>query len=86
MKMSILYRPDSEHARMVQEYVNDFKRTKGYDAQLIDLNTRDGASLATLYDIIQYPAILITRDDGQLLKHWQGEQLPAMSEVAGYLV
>lgn len=86
MKACILYRPDSEFARMVEEYVHDFKQTKGYDIELIDLNTRDGASTASLYDIIQYPGVLVTREDGQWVKDWQGEQLPLMTELAAYLI
>lgn len=86
MKAVVLYRPDSEFARMVEEYAHDFKRTKGYDLELVDLNTQDGADVAKLYDVMHYPAILIIRDDGQLIKDWQGEQLPLMSEIAGYLV
>ncbi len=86
MKASILYRPDSEFARMVEEYARDFKRNKGFDLELVDLNTRDGASIATLYDIVRYPAIVVVRDDGGVVKDWQGEQLPLMSELAGFLV
>jgi len=86
MKASILYRPNSEFARAVEEYAHDFKRSKGRDIDLVDLNTRDGASMATLYGIMQFPSVLITRDDGQVVKDWQGEHLPLMSELAGYLV
>lgn len=82
----VLYRPDSEFARMVEEYSHDFKRTKGYDLELVDLNTRSGADLARLYDVMEYPSVLVTRDDGQLMKSWQGQQMPLMSEVAAYLV
>lgn len=86
MKTSILYRPNSEFARIVEEYATDFKRSKGFDIDLIDLNSREGAAIASLYGIMQYPSILVTRDDGQVVKDWQGAQLPLMSEVAGYLV
>ncbi len=86
MKAVVIYRPNSEFARMVEEYAHDFKRTKGFDLELVDLNTRDGADLAKLYDVMEYPSILVARDDGGLIKCWQGEQLPLMSEVAGYLV
>lgn len=85
MKVSILYRPNSEFSRMVEEYVNDFKRSRAKDIELIDLNTREGASLAALYGIVRYPGVLVTRDDGQMIKDWQGEHLPLMSELAVYL-
>lgn len=70
---------------MVEEYVHDFKRTRGRDIELVDLNTREGASTATLYDIMQFPCVMVMRDDGQVIKDWQGDHLPLMSELAGYL-
>lgn len=41
--------------------------------------------MASLYDVTRYPAVLATREDGELLYLWQGEQLPLMNEVAAYL-
>ena len=37
-----------------------------------------------LYDILDHPAILVTRDDGSVMQLWQGKQLPLMAEVAAY--
>ncbi len=85
MKAVALYRPKSEFARMVEEYVQDFERQRGQTIELISLDTVEGADMARLYGILQYPALLVIRDDGQLLKEWQGERLPLMDEVAGYI-
>lgn len=85
MKISILYRPKSEFSRVVEEYARDFEYQKGTAIELISLETRAGADLATLHDIVQYPAIFVRRDTGELVKHWQGLPLPLMNEVAGYL-
>jgi hypothetical protein len=85
MKLVMLYRPDSEFARTVETYVHDFERSKREEIQLISLDTREGADLAELYDIVQYPALLARRDNGELLKAWQGPYLPLMNEVAGYI-
>ena len=70
---------------MVEEYIRDFERTSGRQIELMSMSTRDGAALASLYDIVQYPGLLVIRDDGQLVTFWQGNQLPLMNEVAGYL-
>jgi len=70
---------------MVEEYVQDFERQRGQTIELISLDTVEGADMARLYGILQYPALLVIRDDGQLLKEWQGERLPLMDEVAGYI-
>ena len=70
---------------MVEEYAHDFERRKGASIELISLETKEGADMAKLYGIVQYPAMLAVRDDGQLLKHWEGETLPLMDEAAAYL-
>ncbi len=84
MKVHILYHPSSEHSRIVEEYAHDFARIKGKKVDLISLETREGAAMATLYDITRYPAILVTRDDNELLKYWDGVPFPLMDEVIAY--
>lgn len=85
MKALLLYHPQSEHSRIVEEYVRDFERQRNLKIKLESLDTPEGADKARLYDIVQYPALIVVRDDGQLMKDWQGDQLPLMDEVAGYL-
>lgn len=85
MKALVLYHPNSEHGRIVEEYARDFERRNSHPLHLESLETREGAATATLYDVVQYPAILVTADDGQMVKQWNGEQLPLMDELAGYL-
>ena len=85
MKAVMLYQPNSEDSRNVEEYIRDFERTRGRSIELISLSTRDGAAIASLYDVVQYPGLLVIREDGQLVTFWQGEKLPLMNEVAGYL-
>lgn len=85
MKVVILYYPDAEHSRLVEEFVHDFQHQHtGRQIELLSLNTREGANQADLYGVVDYPAILAIADDGQLLKHWQGTVLPLMRDVAGY--
>lgn len=85
MKVLILYRPKSEHARRVEEFVHDFQRAQSTRrVNILSLDTREGAATAALYDVISYPAFLALADDGQLLKSWQGDSLPLMNELAFY--
>jgi len=87
MKVVILYRPNSEHGRIVDEYVHDFQaRTGKKQPEALSIDTREGAALASLYDVLQYPAILVIQDDGFLQKSWEGDQLPLMDEVAAYAI
>lgn len=86
MKAVILYHPNSEHARTVEEFVHNFSRTNSQTIDLLSLETREGAAEATLYDVVSYPALMIIDDSGRLQKVWQGSAMPLMNEVAGYLV
>ncbi len=84
MKVYVLYRPQSEHARQTEEYLHDFVHAQPTrEVQLIDVDSKIGTSLAELYDVMQYPAVLAITNDGQLLKSWQGN-LPLMDELSYY--
>lgn len=85
MKVIILYRPQSEHGRLIETFIRDFKM-RNSDVRLDELNvdSREGAALASLYDIVQYPAILAVGNDGSLRQLWEGANLPLMDEVAAY--
>ena len=86
MKVLVLYHPVSEHARSVLTFQRDFQARTSQEVELISLETVEGADKARVYDITQYPAVLVTTDDGQLQKLWQGDQLPLIDEVNGYIV
>lgn len=88
MKVVVLYRPNSEYGRSVETFIRDFKyqneeRSKQLD--VLDIDTRDGVATASLYDVMQYPAILVLGDDGSLMKSWIGGELPLLDEIAGYV-
>ena len=88
MIVQILYQPDSEHARVLEEYARDFAgRSKAKKVLLVSLSTREGYNLASLYDIVRYPAVLVTTDIGGFIKSWQGkdEVPPTVDELLGYV-
>lgn len=85
MKVLVLYRPNSEHGRLVEEFIHDFQqRHQAEHLEVLSIDTRDGSAMASLYDIMQYPAILVIQTDGYVQKIWVGEQLPLMDEVVAY--
>lgn len=84
MKVVVLYRSKSEHGTPVEEYAREFERRSSRKLQLIEVDSVEGTELAKLYDVVQYPTILATSDDGKLQNMWQGEPLPLMNEVLGY--
>ncbi len=85
MKVVALYHPNSEWARRVEEYARDFEHQRNKKIELISIETREGVTLASLYDITRFPALVALRETGEMLAMWQGEQLPLMNEVAAYL-
>lgn len=85
MRLCFLYHPASDHARIVEEYATEFARRHAQEIEKISLETKQGAEMARLYDVVQYPALLAIDGGGGLSKYWQGELLPLMDEVAGYV-
>ena len=87
MKVLVFYRPNSEYARQVEEFVHDLQRQHDVDErhlQVLDVDSREGSSMASLYDVMTHPAVLIIGDDGHYVKNWDGVPLPLMQEVVGY--
>jgi len=85
MRLVVLYRPDSEFSRSVEEFIEGYRRWhEGERVEIVNYDSRDGTAMASLYDIVQQPAILAIREDGSVLKTWQGETMPLMDEVASY--
>ncbi len=79
-----MYRPHSEHARQVEEYVRDFIYVQpGRKLELIDVDSREGIAMASLYQIMQYPSIIAIDESGQLQRSWSGD-LPLTDELAYY--
>ncbi|MDB5164402.1 MAG: hypothetical protein JWL89_28 [Candidatus Saccharibacteria bacterium] len=85
MKVLVLYRPNSEHGRLIEEFIHDYQsRHVSGRLEVLSIDTRDGMATATLYDVMQYPAILVLQDDGFLHKSWMGDSIPLLDEVAAY--
>jgi len=86
MKLLVLYRPDSEHASRTESFLREFSQRYPdiNRIDVLDLNTRDGAATASIYDVMQYPALIAATDDGIAQQVWQGDMLPLMSDVSSY--
>jgi hypothetical protein len=85
MKVLVLYRPQSEHARRTEEFVENIKRQHGLKLEVVDVDSKDGVAAASLYDVMMYPAVLVTTQQGQVIKVWSGEEVPPMpNEVVAY--
>jgi hypothetical protein len=87
MKVLVLYRPNSEFARRVEEFVHNLKTRNDLDdrhLEVMDIDSREGAATASLYDVMTHPSVVVVGDDGSYVKSWEGGDLPLLDEVAGY--
>ena len=85
MKTLMIYRPNSEHERMVIDYLRDFKMQTGRDLPTMNVDTPEAIELCRLYGIMEYPAILVRDDEGHMQNLWVGAVLPRIGEVSYYV-
>lgn len=84
MRVAVVYKYESDHARPVLDYLRDVKRQTGYDLEEIDPDSRDGSATCRTYDIVEYPTIIALDHSGGLQHMWRGLPLPTISEVSYY--
>lgn len=86
MRIIVLYRPQSEHARVVEEYIRDFQRFHpGEKLETFNVDGIEGSKTAQLYGVMEYPAIIATGNDGKMQQMWSGaDKLPLMNDLAYY--
>jgi hypothetical protein len=87
MKVIFLYIPKSDHGTQTERYAEELKKFyPEIEISLIDAESRDGVSISGLYDILQFPALVVVDQDMKLQKAWLGTMFPAMDQVKSYLV
>lgn len=87
MKVIVLYRPQSEHGTMVEQYARDFLRRTSRALELLDVDSIKGTRLAELYDVVSYPTVVALDNGGQMISSWVAtETMPLIDEVSAYLV
>jgi protein-disulfide isomerase-like protein with CxxC motif len=85
MRVVVIYKDNTDHAREVTDYMRDFKQQTGHDLETLDPESRDGVSFCRSYDILQFPTLIAISDEGQMQNVWQGTPLPTISEVSYYV-
>ncbi|MBP3899227.1 hypothetical protein J6D24_00245 [Candidatus Saccharibacteria bacterium] len=84
MRAVIVWNEQTDYAREVREWLDDFERTLGLGRiESIDPETREGSDFAAAYDVVEYPTILaLDEDSGKVLASWRGTPLPQVDQVA----
>lgn len=72
---------------MVDDFLRDLDRmTPSPDkVELINVDSREGVAIATLYDVMQYPKVMVTSDDGRVIRDWDAGSMPLLSDVSYYI-
>lgn len=84
MKTYIVYKKESDHARLVTDFMRDFERQTGKILEVVDPETRDGVGFCTTYDVVEYPSIIAVDDNGVIQNIWRGTSFPTISELSYY--
>lgn len=87
MRILVLYRPNSETSRRVEEYLADFSRFHpSQNIEAINIDSVEGSNMATTYGLTENPAVIAIKEDGQMQQMWQGiDKLPLMNDLAYYV-
>lgn len=86
MSVLVVYRSESEHGRVVEDFLHEFKQRTASDLKTVDPDSAEGADICRVYDIVEYPTIIATNHDGQLRQLWRGLPLPLIDEVSYYVL
>lgn len=84
MRTFVVYQKQSDHARAVITFIDDFHRQTGKVLETVDPNTQEGAHLRATYDIVELPSVVVLDDNGVIQTLWRGLPLPTISEVSYY--
>ena len=85
MRLVVVYREFSDHAREVTEWLDQFERRAGAEAERLDPDSPEGESFCAARDIVRYPTIAVVDGDGRVYEMWSGTPLPVIDEVMGHL-
>ena len=85
MSVMVIYKSSSEYARDVTEFLHDFEQRTARTLEEVDPDSQRGAEICRLYDVVEYPTIIATNQDGQLRNLWRGTPLPTIDEVSYYV-
>lgn len=84
MRVIVIYKSESDYARQVTDFLQDFFRRTGRKLEELDPETPEGESFCRAYDIVEYPTLIALSDSGSMQNMWRGLPLPTISEVSFY--
>lgn len=86
MRIVIIWRDNTDYARDVTEWLENFRRRTGREIESIDPDTMEGGYFVELYGVVEYPTILVLDDSGKMVQQWRGRMMPLVDNVLYYLL
>lgn len=84
MRVVMVYKERSDHAREVREYLREYFKITGREMEVVDPETISGESFCRVNDIVEYPSIIALNNFGSMIQIWKGRPLPQISQVSYY--
>lgn len=85
MRVVIVFKDNTDHARPVLDFLRDFEYQTGHTLETLDPDTPEGMLFCEAYGILEHPTIIATSDDGIMQNMWRGLPLPTINEVSYYV-
>ena len=87
MRIIAVFKENSEQARNVLEWIEQFERRTGKEVEQIDPETLEGEMFVRARDIVEYPTIMVCSDeDGKTYEMFVGSALPQIDTVMAYVI
>ena len=84
MRVVVVYKEHSDHAREVNDYLRDYFKATGRELETLDPESPRGESFCKANDIVEYPTIIAVNDFGSMIQVWPGRPLPQISQISYY--
>lgn len=85
MKVVCVWKDNTDYAREVTDWMEEFRRETGNEVESLDPDTVNGEIFVRAHDIMEYPTIVAIAEDGKVQREWRGTPMPQFDEVSYYL-
>ena len=85
MKVAVVWKDNTDYAREVTDWIQEFEQDTGKTVESIDPESIEGEIFVRARDMLEFPAVVALADDGTVLREWKGTPLPQFDEVSYYV-
>ena len=82
MRTVCIWRRESDYGRGTEDWIAEYERRTGREAESFDPDTPEGEDICRVYDVVEYPTIMVMNGEGTVMGSWRGKSLPLFDEVS----